>query len=46
MTTMTTEDEIWRRLELYNETNKRDYLIDVAKYAMWSYIAHKEEFDG
>ncbi len=46
MTTMTSEDEIMRRLELFKETNKRDYLIDVAKYALWSWVAHKEVFDG
>ena len=46
MTTMTAEDEIFRRLELYKEMNKRDYLIDAVKYCLWSWIAHKKVFDG
>ena len=30
--------EILRRWRLYMETGRRDYLIDVAKYAMWQWI--------
>ncbi len=30
--------ELDRRLLLYRETGNRDYLLDVAKFAMWQWI--------
>jgi len=42
MTAITAEDEIYRRWKLFQESGNRDYLVDVAKFAMWSYIKRGE----
>ncbi len=39
---MSAEDEIIRRFEMFKETNNRGYLVDVAKFALWTWVAHKE----
>lgn len=36
------EGEIMRRANLYAESGNPDYLVDVAKYAMWVWIAERE----
>lgn len=38
----TAQAEMYRRLELYRESDNLEYLIDVAKFSMWAWMFRRE----